>query len=256
MRYIRITRVLNRREERYVLNRDVCYYCRATANEYFHSFTKRGSVDTRIRAIVKYNIGEFFFLLSNRTRNPIESRYPWILLHAPFLSPSKELIVRPARLRFNIIVLFRWTGIEKRRRRRWIYTVRFARALLSTRNPWRAPMESHGYAKESWYSKSYLFHYKLPTNHSLNPISTRNIANPIFINFFSPEQNQEYFKRYSKTLDTFSYKFAKFQSRSERAFVPSFSSPRRSPQYRKRLRFGQLFRTEELGGKKPVTGRI
>lgn len=194
MRYIRITRVLNRREERYVLNRDVCYYCRATANEYFHSFTKRGSVDTRIRAIVKYNIGEFFFLLSNRTRNPIESRYPWILLHAPFLSPSKELIVRPARLRFNIIVLFRWTGIEKRRRRRWIYTVRFARALLSTRNPWRAPMESHGYAKESWYSKSYLFHYKLPTNHSLNPISTRNIANPIFINFFSPEQNQEYFE--------------------------------------------------------------
>lgn len=79
MRYIRITRVLNRREESYVLNRDVCYYCRATANEYFHSFTKRGSVDTRIRAIVKYNIGEFFFLLSNRTRNPIESRYPWIL---------------------------------------------------------------------------------------------------------------------------------------------------------------------------------
>lgn len=194
MRYIRITRVLNRREESYVLNRDVCYYCRATANEYFHSFTKRGSVDTRIRAIVKYNIGEFFFLLSNRTRNPIESRYPWILLHAPFLSPSKELIVRPARLRFNIIVLLRWTGIEKRRRRRWIYTVRFARALLSTRNPWRAPMESHGYAKESWYSKSYLFHYKLPTNHSLNPISTRNIANPIFINFFSPEQNQEYFE--------------------------------------------------------------
>lgn len=31
MRYIRITRVLNR-EENYVLNRDVCYYCTGTAN--------------------------------------------------------------------------------------------------------------------------------------------------------------------------------------------------------------------------------
>lgn len=29
MRYIRITRVLNR-EENYVLNRDVCYYCTGT----------------------------------------------------------------------------------------------------------------------------------------------------------------------------------------------------------------------------------
>lgn len=142
MRYIRITRVLNR-EENYVLNRDVCYYCTGTAN-----------ISIRLRAVeserrayssdCEIQYSGIFFLFNRRRGILMESRYPWILCR---LVLSVGLIERPARLRFNFIVLFR-CGNWKKGRRRWIYTVRFARALLSTRNPWRAPMESHGYAKK------------------------------------------------------------------------------------------------------------
>lgn len=182
MRYIRITRVLNR-EENYVLNRDVCYYCTGTAN-----------ISIRLRAVeserrayssdCEIQYSGIFFLFNRRRGILMESRYPWILCR---LVLSVGLIERPARLRFNFIVLFR-CGNWKKGRRRWIYTVRFARALLSTRNPWRAPMESHGYAKkvDTWN------HTCSTTNCRgiiLSLISTKSTLKMIFIYFFLPKKN-------------------------------------------------------------------
>lgn len=197
MRYIRITRVLNR-EENYVLNRDVCYYCTGTAN-----------ISIRLRAVeserrayssdCEIQYSGIFFLFNRRRGILMESRYPWILCR---LVLSVGLIERPARLRFNFIVLFR-CGNWKKGRRRWIYTVRFARALLSTRNPWRAPMESHGYAKkvDTW-------------NHTV-PLQ---IAEESFSRWFRRRVSSRWF------LSTFSWR--KIQCKSylkiEARFIPRF----------------------------------
>lgn len=99
MRYIRITRALNR-EENYVLNRDVCYYCTGTAN-----------ISIRLRAVVskrraypsdceiQYIFREFFFFLFKRDEE--------------LFIPNRDILgsflhaLRPARLRFNSILLFR-----------------------------------------------------------------------------------------------------------------------------------------------------
>lgn len=88
------------------------------------------------------------------------------------LLPSKELLERPARLRFNIIVLFRWTRIEKRQTKMNLHgsfrscSTKYTESLACTDGIARL-------REESWYSKSYLFHYKLPTSRSLTDFEYR-----------------------------------------------------------------------------------
>lgn len=107
MRYIRITRALNR-EENYVLNRDVCYYCTGTAN-----------ISIRLRAVVskrraypsdceiQYIFREFFFFFLNETRN---CSFRIEISLDPFCTLSDQLAFDLTRSFFFVCVV----GIEKK----------------------------------------------------------------------------------------------------------------------------------------------
>lgn len=172
MRYIRITRALNR-EENYVLNRDVCYYCTGTAN-----------ISIRLRAVVskrraypsdceiQYIFREFFFFFLNETRN---CSFRIEISLDPFCTLSDQLAFG-----YNSILLFRLRcGNWKKGRRRWIYTVRFARALLSTRNPCGVHRSNRTVTRRKLILEIILVPLQIE-GIILSPISTKNILETIF----------------------------------------------------------------------------
>lgn len=130
--------------------------------------------DVRIRAIVKYNIyfGNFFFFFLNETRN---CSFRIEISLDPFCTLSDQLAFG-----YNSILLFRLRcGNWKKGRRRWIYTVRFARALLSTRNPCGVHRSNRTVTRRKLILEIILVPLQIE-GIILSPISTKNILEMIF----------------------------------------------------------------------------
>lgn len=178
MRYIRITRALNR-EENYVLNRDVCYYCTGTAN-----------ISIRLRAVVskrhaypsdceiQYIFREFFFFFLNETRN---CSFRIEISLDPFCTLSDQLAFG-----YNSILLFRLRcGNWKKRQTKMNLHGSFRSCSTKyTESLWRAPIESHGYAKkvDTWNHTCPATNWR---NHSLTDFDEEYSRD----DFFSPKQN-------------------------------------------------------------------
>lgn len=113
MRYIRITRVLNREENYYVLNRDVCYYCTATANISIRLRTVEAStrVFERLWNII---FGNFFFLFNQTSTEEFSSNRDILGSSARSFSPSgwsKDQLAFDLTSSFFFVCV---VGIEKR----------------------------------------------------------------------------------------------------------------------------------------------
>lgn len=136
--------------------------------------------DVRIRAIVKYNIyfGNFFFFFLNETRN---CSFRIEISLDPFCTLSDQLAFG-----YNSILLFRLRcGNWKKRQTKMNLHGSFRSCSTKyTESLWRAPIESHGYAKkvDTWNHTCPATNWR---NHSLTDFDEEYSRD----DFFSPKQN-------------------------------------------------------------------